>query len=298
MTCDTAQNRLLALPDPDRLPDDLHAHLAGCELCRRYADRMTVLDAELAALPAPASADARAAFLESLAAAGPVIRTVPTAPFRSSVSLWGLAARVRWKPVFATAAAALVAVGVWSAIPGPKPPVAEVDGPRSELVKKVVRYNTELAKASDPRERVAKLAELAADLQAETDRMLGGAEASPLAKVRAYLDADRDALRGCRLGRLAFDPGRDDGVAAPIAAYFTGLQRTLAQLLDQAVTAGELVDSTDTTAVATVIVAGVQGGFVLAALTGDPRAMTDTTRGLQALLPRAVTSHAPRPRSQ
>jgi AcrR family transcriptional regulator len=144
----------------------------------------------------------------------------------------------------------------------------------------------------------AAAASLAADLQAETDRMLGGAEPSPLAKVRAYLDADRDALRGCRLGRLAFDPGRDDGVAAPIAAYFTGLQRTLAQLLDQAVTAGELVDSTDTTAVATVIVAGVQGGFVLAALTGDPRAMTDTTRGLQALLPRAVTSHAPRPRSQ
>lgn len=168
MRCDTAQNRLLALPDPDRPTDDLRAHLAGCERCRRYAERAAGLDADLAALPAPPSADARAAFLESLAAAGPVIRTVPTAPFRSSVSLWGLAARVRWKPVFATAAAVLVAVGVWSALPGPKPPPVERDGPRSELVKKVVRYNTELAKASDPRERVTKLAELAADLQAET----------------------------------------------------------------------------------------------------------------------------------
>ena len=142
----------------------------------------------------------------------------------------------------------------------------------------------------------AAAASLAADLQAETDRLLGGDEQSPLAKVRAYLDADRDALRGCRLGRLAFDPGRDGAIAAPIAAYFTELQRTLRQLLEQAVTAGELADSTDTAAVATVIVAGVQGGFVLAALTGDPRAMTDTTRGLHALLQSAMTSRAPRPR--
>ncbi len=143
-----------------------------------------------------------------------------------------------------------------------------------------------------PELAAAAATSLAADLQAETDLLLGDDELTPIDRVRAYLDKQRDAMRGCRLGRLAFDPGRDAQIAAPIAAYFTGLRRTLTGLLDHAIAAGELADTTDTGGVAAAIVAGVQGGYVLAAATGDADAMAEATRGLRHLL-NACTSNRP-----
>ena len=67
-----------------------------------------------------------------------------------------------------TAAAVLVGVGVWSAWPGPRPPVVTADAPRHELLQKVVTLNTELASIRAPKDRVTKLAGLAADLRSET----------------------------------------------------------------------------------------------------------------------------------
>jgi hypothetical protein len=167
MTCDVAQNKLLAPPVPGRLPDDVVAHLAGCGRCRAYRERAAALDAELAALSAPSASERKAAFLDEIVSAGPVIRAVPAAPPRAAGSLREALARIGWKPT-AAAAAVLVGVGTWGAWPAGKPvPVAEVNGPRSALVGRVVRYQTELATATDPKERLAKLAALAADLRAE-----------------------------------------------------------------------------------------------------------------------------------
>jgi len=141
-------------------------------------------------------------------------------------------------------------------------------------------------------------ASLATDLQAETDVVLGDEEATAMERVHAYLDKQRDALSGCRLGRLAFDPGRDAQTGAPIAAYFAGLQRTLTSLLDDARIDGDLTDVIDTGALASAIVACVQGGYVLAAATQDPDAMAQAMLGIRHLLdaaaPHRRRNHRPR----
>jgi hypothetical protein len=170
MTCDVARNRLLALPDPGELPDDLRAHLAGCDPCRRYLDRSIQLAAELAALPAPPADAAKAAFLDSLTAAGPVIKTIPTVPARTGSGSWrSVARRVPWKPAAGLAAAAAVAVGVWVSR-GPKP--VEPDwaaGPRHELLHQVVELDNQLARAATPQERIPVLARMAVALKDETN---------------------------------------------------------------------------------------------------------------------------------
>jgi hypothetical protein len=153
------------MPDPDRVPADLRAHLAGCDLCRRYHDRFLLLDTELADLPAPPT-EARAAFLESLTAAGPVIKSIPSVPYRSGGS-WRPA--VRWAPAAGLAAAAVVAVGVWANRGGgPKPPEVDVAaGPRHELLERVVALDNRLARAATPQERIPLLTEMAVAVTAE-----------------------------------------------------------------------------------------------------------------------------------
>jgi hypothetical protein len=170
MTCDVVQNRLLALPDPAGVPDDLRAHLAGCDLCRRYLDRSARLTAELAALPAPAS-DARAAFLDSLTAAGPVIKSIPTVPSRAGSGSWrSVARRVSWKPAAGLAAATAVAVGLWANRGGPKPADPDIAaGPRHELLHRVTVLDNRLARAGTPQERIPVLTEMAVALKEETD---------------------------------------------------------------------------------------------------------------------------------
>lgn len=175
MKCEAVQNRLLDLPDLNVVPAELGAHLDGCELCRRFVERAHALNADLAALPAPSSELAKVAFVESLLAAGPIIQATPAAA-AAGLSLRDLFAKVPARPVATVAAAALVAVGTWAVWPPTKAPVAEKIGPRHELLQKVVTANTELAALTTPRERVLKLAGLAADLRAETQALAKAAE--------------------------------------------------------------------------------------------------------------------------
>ncbi len=183
MKCDAVRNRLLDLPDLAEVPHELHAHVDGCAACTAFLAKARVLVADLAVLPAPSGESAKLAFLDSLVAAGPVIRTVPTT-LGSGTTLRDLLARIPLRPVGAVAAAALVGVGVWSALPGPRPPQAKADPPRHELLTKVVALNTELAGLAAPKDRVTKLAGLAADLRAETQAL---AKAAPREEMLALV---------------------------------------------------------------------------------------------------------------
>lgn len=167
MKCDAAQNRLLAPAAPDRLPDAVRDHLAGCEACRRFRDQAVVLDARLAALPAPPSDARKAAFLDMLLADGPVITVVPARPARGSRSLREVLAGVAWTPVGSAAAVAVVGLGLWQLWPAPVAPSPEMPGPRAKLVEKVLTHQRELARLETRADRMNRLTELAADLEAE-----------------------------------------------------------------------------------------------------------------------------------
>jgi hypothetical protein len=166
MKCDIVQNRLLALTAADAVPADLGAHLDECDLCRRYRDRAALLTAELAVLPTPSSEDAKAAYLDSLLAAGPVIKSVPSIPSYAGGWSW----KYGWKPVGGLAAAVAVGVGIWAAN-RPATTIVAPDvaaGPRHELLEKVVALDTQLAKARTPEERIPLLAKMAEALKTET----------------------------------------------------------------------------------------------------------------------------------
>ena len=129
------------------------------------------------------------------------------------------------------------------------------------------------------------IAAVAAELRAEADDTLTG-EPVGLAAIERYLQRPRNAVLGCRLGRLAFDPDviADDRLRAPIAEYFAHLRRRLTRAVRDAVRQGELPASTDAPALADTLAAVVQGAYVLGRVSDDAAVMRRATKAVRALL--------------
>ncbi|MCK0117719.1 TetR/AcrR family transcriptional regulator [Isoptericola sp. S6320L] len=102
-----------------------------------------------------------------------------------------------------------------------------------------------------------------------------------LGRVLAYLERPRDALAGCRVGRLTSDQAvmDDDDLRATVRTSFDRLVAAVAEVLTEAG-----VPPDDATDRAHAAVAVVQGGYVLARATGDPQAMRAAVRGFVTLL--------------
>ncbi|MGV8880901.1 MAG: TetR/AcrR family transcriptional regulator [Rhodoglobus sp.] len=100
-------------------------------------------------------------------------------------------------------------------------------------------------------------------------------------RVRAYLLRDRNALAGCRIGRLTSDQAvvSDESLLEPVEGYFAGLIDLLSSALEESGTPRDRAQDR-----AAAIVAVVQGGYVLARATGDPERMRSAVRGMAALL--------------
>src|SRR5689334_5914162 len=139
MTCDVIRNRLLALPDLGRLPDDLRAHLVSCDPCMAWLAKARKLDGAIANLSAPSSAEAKAAFLDYLTADGPIIKAVPMLDGPPRFSFVAAAKKLDWRVVSGLAAATLVGVGIWGFAGGNKPNT-DVAGPKHELLAKGVDF--------------------------------------------------------------------------------------------------------------------------------------------------------------
>jgi TetR/AcrR family transcriptional repressor of nem operon len=146
--------------------------------------------------------------------------------------------------------------------------------------------------ATKKRLAVAALDEVEERLTGELAGTLGDGTRPPLERVLAWLAAPRDALRGCRLGRLGQESSvvEDDELRQPVARFFEGLERRLRETLAEAVAAGELPKETDVGDLAALLVAVVQGGYVASRVLNDPGKLEDATRAAHALLINAVGS--------
>ncbi|GAA3594637.1 TetR/AcrR family transcriptional regulator [Nonomuraea rosea] len=105
-------------------------------------------------------------------------------------------------------------------------------------------------------------------------------------RVAAYLRLERDALKGCPVGRLTQDPDvmADPDLRAPIAEVFAWLTGRLAGLLAEGRTSGELDDKLDPAATAAALVAALQGGYVLARAAGSAEVYAQAIDGALGLL--------------
>jgi AcrR family transcriptional regulator len=139
------------------------------------------------------------------------------------------------------------------------------------------------------------LQEVSAEMRAAADDVLD-AEPDPVRAVEGWLTAEREALKGCRLGRLVAEPIlTETAIAEPIAAYFRHIQSRLSARLAEARDTGRLNADLDPVDLAAALVAVVQGGYVLARGTGDAGAMRRAQHAAVALLRTSGPARAGRP---
>ena len=131
---------------------------------------------------------------------------------------------------------------------------------------------------------VAALERNVADLLPAASELDGPGD--PMARIEAYLMRPRDALKGCKVGRMTQDPQvREDPVLlAPVARAFAQVHVSWVKALREAVTAGELRDDLDPERLAHTLMAVLQGGYVLAIAQQDPGPFDDARAGALDLL--------------
>ncbi|HEX6527847.1 MAG TPA: TetR/AcrR family transcriptional regulator [Streptosporangiaceae bacterium] len=132
---------------------------------------------------------------------------------------------------------------------------------------------------------LAAIEQNAADLRARAEADFSG-PGTAAERVAAYLRREREALRGCPVGRLTQDPDvmADPDLRRPVEETFGWLRARLAGLLDQGRAHGELAASLDPQTVATALVALLQGGYVLARASGSADTYRQAVDGALGLL--------------
>lgn len=92
------------------------------------------------------------------------------------------------------------------------------------------------------------------------------AEDSVFARVTDYLLRERDVDKGCRMGRMTFEPDVVEAQAlrAPVEDTLLWYRTRLAELLAEGQDSGELAPTFSPVRVAAMLSAVVQGGYVLA----------------------------------
>ena len=116
----------------------------------------------------------------------------------------------------------------------------------------------------------------------------------PLDRVHAYLSRERDALRGCRLARLANEAAVElPAFRQPIAAFLDRIIELLHASLAEAQASGQLRPGIAPSIVATTLLAVIEGGYVLARAHWEPRYMAEAVGGALALLRTVATVPIP-----
>jgi AcrR family transcriptional regulator len=127
----------------------------------------------------------------------------------------------------------------------------------------------------------AAISATTADGLAQVQASLAEAD-TPLARLRSYLLRPRDAIRGCRVGRLTYEQHVVDNqpLREPIQEYFSALVDMVEAVF------AELPDTSPGEARrrACAAVAVVQGGYVLSRALGDPEALTHAVEGFLDML--------------
>ena len=125
----------------------------------------------------------------------------------------------------------------------------------------------------------------AEQFRASVETSLSGS-GSAYVRLIAYLNSDRDVLRGCRIGGLTQDPdvAASPELREPVEATFAWLRSRLAAVVVEAQDSGELALGLDPSATASTLAAVIQGGYVLARAAGSAEPFDQAVNGALALL--------------
>jgi AcrR family transcriptional regulator len=125
----------------------------------------------------------------------------------------------------------------------------------------------------------------AAELRARASETLGG-PGTAVERITRYLRRERDALKGCPVGRLTQDPDvmADPVLRQPVQETFAWLCGQLAGVLEEGRVNAELDDALEPVATAVALVAVLQGGYVLARAAGSAEVYGQAVDGALGLL--------------
>jgi TetR/AcrR family transcriptional regulator, transcriptional repressor for nem operon len=132
------------------------------------------------------------------------------------------------------------------------------------------------------------LEEMKAEESAAMDAVFA-ADKPPLQRIDDYLSRERDALRGCRLARLAGETMMENPrFRQAIADYLERIEGHLRVALDEAQVRGEIQPGLDAGNLAAMLLAVVEGGFVMARTHWDAARMTRALDGAWEIIALAV----------
>lgn len=113
-------------------------------------------------------------------------------------------------------------------------------------------------------------------------------DAPPMLTLENYLLSKRDATRGCRFGRLAYEASIEHvELREPVAALFDAVRTNLAATLTRAQADGTLSPGVDPDNLAVTLLATVQGASVLARSYRDESIARQAMEGALSLLQQA-----------
>ena len=108
---------------------------------------------------------------------------------------------------------------------------------------------------------------------------------SGLKRAESYLSLVRDGIKGCRLGRFASEAAiGEPRFREPISRYFADLERQLAEALKDAQRDGEITSAVPPAKLATMLIAVVQGGFLLSRVHQNQNEIKTATAAAVTLL--------------
>lgn len=131
----------------------------------------------------------------------------------------------------------------------------------------------------------AAMRRVAAQMRAEVLAAIDGRE-TVIDRLHAYLDLERRPLLGCRLGRLVQDPDvvAQAELSQVALEFFAWLRRWVTDELTTGQRRGELRPDFEPAEVAALLVATIQGGYVLARAERDPDVQTLAIAGAKRLI--------------
>ncbi|WP_034272934.1 TetR/AcrR family transcriptional regulator [Actinospica robiniae] len=125
----------------------------------------------------------------------------------------------------------------------------------------------------------------AEQLRAAAETQLSG-PGTAVERIGAYLRREREVLRGCPIGRLTQDPEvmAIPALRAPVEQTLAWIRSRLARVLAEGREQGEFSSRLDPDATAAMIIATLQGGYVLARAAGTTEPFDQAVTGTLALI--------------
>ncbi len=111
----------------------------------------------------------------------------------------------------------------------------------------------------------------------------------PMKRIETYINAPREALKGCKFGRLSNEQAISDPVLNPIVeGFFDHIEGLIAQAAREAQQDGDLPKSLKPKDFARMLIATLQGGYVMSRIHQDPAPMKQARDTLKILLKAAA----------